>query len=113
MTVSPAAVQSHRVRRGQLWCAGKVVRTILALVQIQPRVANVAQALPRILLQTAVQKPANVGRRRRRQLFPVGFALEYVRECGRYRLAREGRAGGHISYSTQSNDQISARLSVN
>ena len=63
-------------------------------VDLDPDVADVPQALLRILRQAAEQKPPNRHRRRGRQRRPVRLALEDLRDRVRDRVARKRHAPG-------------------
>ena len=82
-------------------------------VEIQARVADISQAPLRILLETALEQPANGGRCRGPQRGEIDVAFDDLRddvgECGR---PRTRVVPDSISYSTQPNAQMSVRLST-
>ena len=63
-------------------------------VDLDPGVADIAQALLRILFQTADQQASDRRRCCGGQRRPVGFALEDLRDRVRHGLARERDATG-------------------
>ena len=73
-----------RGRRQNMWQAPPLLRddrsslsgTTERIIQVHSRVADVAKAASRILLETALQQTMNVRRRGFRQPRPVRFALE-------------------------------------
>jgi hypothetical protein len=56
-------------------------------LEVDTRVANVAKALPRILLQAPHQQPSNEWRRSSRERLPIDIVPEHRREDLRHRLA--------------------------
>src|SRR5688500_18445683 len=67
---------------------------IAVLYEVTTRVANVAQALSRILLETLPQQAADISRRGVRQRLPVRLAFEDPRHRVGHGIAREDGAAG-------------------
>ena len=82
------AISTQRHRCGGPWQIPVACRTgrLEHFIDVQADIGDVVPAPPGIFLQTSLQRPANSGRRLRRQCRPIGVALENRRDAiGRVR----------------------------
>ena len=101
----PPGQRRDAVRRSRLACPGATASArerAERFLDFEARVADVAQAALRILLETALQQSPDARRRLRGQSAPVGLALEDRRDRVGDRLARETPAGRSASRTARS-----------